>query len=175
MTKQKQYIIIGVAVAAVIAIAAVVWIQIDRNRDSQAQKDKTAYEKIIVDSQTLITNNKYDAAIYALNAYIKKNPPKDYQQRAYAQLGAAYANKGNYEEARKNYLKAQELAGKPQLNTVLGIAYMSQALNDKEMAIEYFNKAIEFKEASDDPFADEEIASYKAMIKQIEEGQGEQQ
>lgn len=175
MTKKKQYIIAGVAIAIVIIVGALVWVQVERNRDSQAQKDKTAYEKIIVNSQTLITNGKYDTAISALNAYLKKDPPKEYQQRAYAQLGAAYANQGKFKEARDNYVKAQEIAGKPQLNTVLGIAYMSQALNDKDTAIENFNKAIELTEKSKDPSAAQDIASYKNMIKQMQEGEGTQQ
>lgn len=172
MTKKKQLIIAGV-IAVVFALAGVLtWVQIERSRDSKAAKEKAAYEKIINDSQKLITNGKYDTAINAINTYLKKEPPKEYRQGGYAQLGAAYASQGKYDEARKSYLKAQEIDGKPQLHIVLGIAYMSQALKDTDMAIEYFNNAIELTEKGGDPFAAEDIASYKAMVKQLQDSKG---
>jgi tetratricopeptide (TPR) repeat protein len=104
----------------------------------------------------LISAEQYDKV---LKSFEKANIREaEYDPAIWNNLGAAYAKKGNFEEAIKAYEMGLALDDKlPELNNNLGNAYLSIALESKKAvlfsrSLEYYKKAIELDPTYPSPY-----------------------
>lgn len=167
MTQKKTFILVGILV--IILAVGGWWLAGRQDRADQASREKQRYMSLMTTTETLMNNQKYDAAEEQLTDYLKKDEPsQSYERGAYVRLATVYFNKNKYDQAIDYFKKAEAIDGKPKADVAVGIAYAYDGKGDKTNAISYFKEAVKLAEKSSDPMAASDKRSYEFEIKRLE-------
>lgn len=162
--KRRLIIIIGVVVIVLAAAGGGYYFW-------HKQQHKAASTPPTVDSSAVNTaiqqanNGNSSQALSTINSAIKSTSDKSQKSALYTQQGNIYQNDNNYQSALTSYQDAAQSDG---LTYALAqsIAESAQAAGNKQLAIEYYQKAIALV-PSNDPTGGAEKNAFQAAINQL--------
>jgi tetratricopeptide (TPR) repeat protein len=129
-------VVVGVALLAGGAWMGVRWWQ---QRDRSSQPDAMAQTAETVQNQVI--TGEFDKAHETINkAFDNHNLSDEDKYNLYMQQGSVYESQQNYESAMESYRKAEAI--REDVGVVYAIANVAQLMGNKELAAEYFRKAI---------------------------------
>lgn len=110
-------------------------------------------------------NGDSNAALNTLGNAIKNTTDKSQKAALYTQQGNTYQNDNNYQSAITSYQNAAQANGLT-YSLAQSIAESAQAAGNKQLAIEYYQKAIGLVPAND-PTGGAEKNAFQAAINQL--------
>lgn len=167
--RRKVLIVFGiVAVILVVGVGLGVrwWLQ---QRDYEQQAGTDAIVEVMEDSQNYMFAGDFDQAHDVVNKALD-NPRLSDQAKIdlYLQQGATYESQENYSSAMESYRRAETLAP-DSYGIILSIANLATLMDNKELAIEYYKKAIPLL-PEDDPMREANRKYLEGWVTILEEG-----
>jgi len=157
-------IVTGVLVLAGAAAAGVWWWQQRKDDGHSAQPDPMTQTAEQV--QNDIISGEYDKAHEMINKALDSPDLSDVDKyNLYMQQGAVYESQQNYEAAMESYRKAEAI--RVDVGVVYAIANVAQLMGNKELAAEYFRKAIPLI-PEDDPMRDQRRIDFENWARMME-------
>jgi tetratricopeptide (TPR) repeat protein len=141
-----------------------------RNTEAAAAdaRDKASYDTAF----NLLTTDKsrrlYDDAVKAGENYIASAINNQRAAQMYAHIGAVYEQKGDFQQALLVYRQAEAKATEAILAVLTGIGLCAYTLGDKQTALDYNRKAIEFMKATNDKHFGMDIDTLERINQRIE-------
>ncbi|MBX6334935.1 hypothetical protein IRY61_06395 [Candidatus Saccharibacteria bacterium] len=156
-------IVVGVLVLAG-AIAAGAWWWQQQERDRSAEKDPMTQTAEEVQNQVI--TGEFDKAHETIGKALERSNLSDKDKyNLYMQQGAVYESQQNYEAAMESYRKAEAI--RVDVGVVYAIANVAQLMGNKELAAEYFRKAIPLI-PEDDPMRDQRRIDFENWARMME-------
>lgn len=161
---KRRLIIIVVAIVLVLAAGGggyYVWYK-SKHKSAPAPTGSVAADTAAQQDN----NGNSTEALNTINTALKNTSDKSQKSSLYTQQGAIYQNDNNYQAATTSYQNAAQANG---LTYALAqnIAESAQAAGNKQLAIEYYQKAIALA-PTNDPTAGAEKNAFQASINQLE-------
>lgn len=158
-TKWKIIILL---VLFVISVGIGIWLFL-----YQREQDKKAVTAAIKQSQTLVLQAKYDAAIKLLQDAYPKAHSQTEQVDLYGYIGGASLTKGDYDAAQAAFKQMEAKQGLT-YETARQLAAIASRKGSKAEAIDYYNKAIKLGTEQKPVRTDDEIAALKVRIQELQ-------
>lgn len=162
--KRRLIIIIGVVVIVLAAAGGgyYFWHKSQHKVTPPAATDQSAAANTAIQQAN---NGNSTQALNTINSAIKSTSDKSQKSALYTQQGNIYQNDNNYQAATTSYQNAAQTDG---LTYALAqsIAESAQAAGNKQLAIEYYQKAIALVPAND-PTGGAEKNAFQASINQL--------
>lgn len=159
----------ALVLVAVLALAAGLAFSTLNKDNSQAAQDK--FNEVNTRSNQAFDQQEYEKAVGIWQDYLKEKPEKEFSYQAHIQLAAAYMNTGQFNEARDNFRLAEKEKDSEQYEVLLGIAQSSEAMGDKQTAIEYYKKVVEVLKRNVRSFSQQDLQVYQAKLETLEGNQ----
>jgi tetratricopeptide (TPR) repeat protein len=143
MSTKKKALIVGVVV--VVAFAAGIGFTLYRNHNQGSDQEAVLREFSTLEDETynLQSTGKTDEAIQIWKDYLATGPQPEFEAAGMVRIGTLLMNVDKPQEALEWFQKANAL-GETQ-GSVVGIAYAATVLGNKNLAIEYYQKAVEME------------------------------
>lgn len=139
-------IAVGVVLLAVAGIGYYVWHTLQHKAAMRSQA--TTGQSAVSTAEAQANNGDTNAALSTLGTAIKDTNNKSQIAALYVQQGVTYTDDQNYSAALQSYLQAEQTNGLT-YSLAQSIAEAAQASGNKQLAITYFQKAINLVPAND--------------------------
>lgn len=161
---QFALLFVGVLVLAVAAGAGLRWLQ--QYREYKLATKPDAIETKAEDAQNIALSGDYDKAHEQLDEALD-NPQlsADGKYTLLMQRGITYENQQKYDDAIKTYQEAEAIKATQAIAEA--IARAAEAKGDKQLAIEYYKKAISRIDKETNPRAESEQSYYEKQIENL--------
>jgi tetratricopeptide (TPR) repeat protein len=168
--KKKQWIpivsIVAILVFAGVAGAGLRWWQ---NRDTATEpKEKTGTTRLperVERIQDLAINGQYDTAQKEIaEALAKPGISSEEKYDLYFQRGIVYETEGNLQAALESYKQAESVRANRVVSEAIG--NVAVQLNDKQLAIRYYEKVITQLDTND-PVYEADKEAYETKVREL--------
>lgn len=146
--KRQLIIIIGIVVVLLAAAGSGYYLWHKHQHKAASTPPTLSVQSVVNDAIQQANNGDSSQALSMLNTAIKNTTNKSDKAALYTQQGNTYENDNNYQSALTSYQNAAQTDG---LTYALAqiIAESAQAAGNKQLAIEYYQKAISLIPAND--------------------------
>ena len=141
-----------------------------RNTEAAAAdaRDKASYDTAFNQLTLNKSRRLYDDAVKAGENYIAKASNDQRAAQMYAHMGAVYEQKGDFQQALEVYRQAETKASEAILAVLTGIGRCAYTLGDKQTALAYNRKAIDFMKATNDKHFGMDIDTLERINQRLE-------
>jgi len=145
MTRKKKAVIVGVVVMVAFSLGVGFALYKNITKDESKEQEIAMTEFTTLEDQTysLQGDDKTDEAIRLWEEYLAQPPRLEFRPAAMVRIGSLLLNVDKSQEALGWFQKAN---GIEESNaSVVGIAFSAEATGNKNLAIEYYRKAIKLE------------------------------
>lgn len=164
--KRQLRLILAVGGGLVLVAGCVAAVMFWQSRSGGDAAMQAAIDEKVSDIQDQTLAGDYDKAHENIQKSLGDPSLSDKAKLAlYMQEGAAYENQQNYAAAIESYQKAEAI--EPSMGIIQAVATLAMRIDNKQLAIDYYNKALDFLAENDD-LSESSKQYFEGLIKDLE-------